>query len=202
MKFLFGLTLSAAVAVVTLGQTPSASSAISKCTLTRAQSPEIRGIRLGMTTEQLVSRFPDEENRRRINDAIIAGKRPESYGVAGIELRADRQSTNPRFAGVNVITVWLLDERVTSFSVQYAGTAWTNAAQFAAKLSEGLPLPAASWEVNQQWSSMTCDGFKVEAFASTGSETSMVRVVDPSAPQIVAERREAEKERARQAFKP
>jgi hypothetical protein len=155
-----------------------------------------------MPIDQLPSRFPEEDNRRRINEAIIAGKRPDSYGVAGIELRPDKQSTNPRFAGVNYIAVWLLDERVTSFHVEYTGTAWSNVDQFVAKLSEGLRLPAASWEGNQQSSHLTCDGFKVEAYASTGTEWSMVRVVDPSVPQVVAGRREAEKERARQAFKP
>lgn len=189
----------ACVTLITLVQSP----AMSKCNLTREQSPEIRGVRLGMTTDQLLSRFPDFDNRERINSAIAQSQRPESYGAATFDLLPDREKANPRFAGVNSITVWLIDQRVTKFYVTYRGPEWKTVDQFVAKLNEGLRLPGSAWDPgNQTGQRMSCDGFTVEAYISSGSPVSGVAVQDPSAPQIVEDRREAARDRVRQAFRP
>ncbi len=61
MKYAALLTLLTCVSLVTFSQTPGGSSSpTQKCSLTHAQSPEIRGIRLGMTAEQLLALFPDD----------------------------------------------------------------------------------------------------------------------------------------------
>ena len=202
MKYLFGLTLVAGVALLTLGQTPSASSAMAGCTLTRDQAPEIRGIRLGMSTDQLQSVFPEEHNRRIINESVIASQRADSYGMARIELRPVKAIPNPKLEGVNYISVWFIDQRVTSFHIEYIGTEWKTVDQFVAKLTDGLRLPNASWEPGSFSSVLNCDGFKVEAMTYHGTTQSIVRVLDTSAPQVVEDRRETAREKARQAFKP
>jgi len=170
--------------------------------LTREQAPEIRGIRLGMSTEQILGLFPDDTNRQRITEAIKDSKRVDSYGLGRFDLRPDKEAANPKLAGINYITVEVVDERVTSFQIEYAGTQWKTVDQFVAKLSEGLRLPSSSWERGDLSSHLKCDGFRVEAYAFQGSTQSLVRVRDTSAPQVVEDRREAAKEKARQAFKP
>lgn len=202
MKYVFLLTLVACFALPTVTQTPSGSSADLRCSLTREQAPEIRGIRLGTSTEQLLSLFPEEANRQRITDAIQNSKRVDSFGVGRFDLVPDKEVANPKLAGINYITVEVIDERVTSFHIEYAGIEWKTVDQFTAKLSEGLRLPRSSWESGVDSSHLNCDGFTVEAYASRGSRQSVVRVRDTSAPQVVEDRREAAKEKARQAFKP
>lgn len=204
MKYAALLTLLTCVSLVSFSQTPvGSSSPTQKCSLTRAQSPEIRGIRLGMTAEQLLALFPDEYNRRRINEAIDWSKRPKSYGVGRFDLGSFTQVPDPKFAGVNYITVEMLDERVTSFHISYRGPEWNSVDQFVAKLSETLRLPTASWEPpagSQQ--SLKCDGFVVDAFVSSESLQNGVRVQDTSVNGVVSERRQTAKDKERQAFKP
>ena len=202
MKYPFVLTLIACVTLVAAGQTPSGSTAESKCTLTPEQAPEIRGVRLGMSAEQLQSLFPGEANRQSINNAISASKQAGAYGLANTELRPDREAANPRFAGVNYISIGLLDERVVRFYIAYTQVEWKSVDQFVTRLSEGLRLPNVSWEANGQLSVLQCNGFNVEAYASRGSADSLVRVTDTSVNKIVEDRREVEREKARQVFKP
>jgi hypothetical protein len=155
-----------------------------------------------MTTEQLLSLFPDDFNRERIMGAVKESKRDQKYGAGRFDLRADNEIPNPRFAGVKYITVELLDERVTSFQIAYAGPEWNTVDAFVAKLSEALRLPGESWEPGSDSRSMKCDGFTVDAYAFGDSSESWVRVHDTSAPRVVENRRQVEKEKERQAFRP
>jgi hypothetical protein len=205
MKYAALLTLLTCVSLVSFGQTPgvSSSSAISKCTLTRAQSPEIRGVRLGLTAEQLLALFPDDANRQRINEAIKQSKRADKYGFARFDLQSNTEVRDPRFAGLSYLAIDMLDERVTGFHIGYAGPEWNSVDQFVAKLSEAVRLPTALWEPpqgNQQ--SLKCDGFVVDAYVSRGTAQNSVRVQDTSVTQVVSDRRETAKEKERQAFKP
>src|SRR5262245_7701737 len=121
------------ISLISFNPTPRGSSANSRCDLTRANAPEIRGIRLGMTAEQLLGLFPDDNNRMRITEAIKESKRPDRYGVGRFDLRSDTGLRDPRFTGLNYITVEILDERVTSFHVAYAGPEWNTIDQFVAR---------------------------------------------------------------------
>lgn len=201
MKYLFVLTLVACFAFPTVSQTPSGSSADSKCSLTREQAPEIRGIRLGMSTEQLLTLFPEDFNRERITDGVKASKNMESYGLGRFHLLPDN-AANPKLAGINSITVVMIDERVTSVTVDYGGVEWKTIDQFVAKLSDGLRLPSSSWERGDQSGHWNCNGFSVEARFSRGTTQSWVTVRDTSTPRVIEDRREAAKEKAREAFKP
>ena len=201
MTYPFALTFVACVVLLTFSQTPSSSSAVSRCSLTPEQAPELRGIRLRMSPEQLLALFPEDRNQQAITQAIKESKRTDKYGFGRFDLRPDRETANPRFEGINYIAVDLLDERVTSFHIAYVGPEWNTADQFVAKLSDALRLPSSSWERSDDTrQSLKCDGFRVEAYAF--SAQSWVRVHDTSAPRVVEDRREAVKEKKRQAFKP
>lgn len=202
MKYPFVLTLIACCAFLTVSQTPGGASASSRCSLKPAQAPEIRGIRLGMSAEQLLSLFPESSNQQSITAAIRNSKSVESYGVSRFELRPEYATPNPRFEGVNYIHVELLDTRITSFQIEYKGFEWETVSQFVGRLSEGLRLPIESWDSGASSSHMTCDGFRIDAYANRGSTQSIVRVVDTSTPQIVEDRRAAAREKVRQTFKP
>jgi len=202
MKYATLLIFLACTSLVCAGQTPSPP-AKGKCLLTRAEAPEIRGIRLGMTPDQLLAVYPEDLNRLKVSEAIKESKRATNYGVGRFDLRPDRETPNPRFKGLNYITIELLDERVTSFHIGYAGPQWSTADQFVEKLSEALHLPREPWEgrggVSQ---SLKCDGFVVNAYASSDTAQNWVQVHDTSAPQVVEDRRQLAKEKERQAFRP
>lgn len=196
------LTLVICVALLTSGQTPNSSSP-SKCSLTREQAPEIRGIRLGMSAEQLSALFPEDGNRQRIMEAVKQSKLSDNYGVGRLDLRAEKAVANPRLSGTDSITVELLDERVTSFHIFYVGPEWKNVDQFVARLSDALRLSSSWWVPEDELQrSLKCDGFRVDAGAVNGVSRSWVRMQDTSAPLVVENRRETAKEKLRQAFKP
>jgi len=203
MKYAALLILLACTSLLSIGQTPRSPPGKAKCILTRTQSPEIRGIRLGMAPDELLAVYPEDVNRLKISEAIKESKRAINFGVGRFDLQPDRENPNPRFKGVNYITIELLDERVTSFHIAYAGPQWSTADEFVEKLSEALHLPRESWEGgggNSQ--SLKCDGFVVNAYASSDTAQNWVQVHDTSAPQVVADRRQQAKEKERQAFKP
>lgn len=204
MKHAALLTLLTCVSLVAFSQTPGgSSSATSRCTLTAAQSPEIRSVRLGMTAEQLLAQFPDDTNRQTINDAIQQSKRPDKYGAVRFDLRSDPKVRDERFAGISYIVIEMLDQRVSGFHIGYAGPQWNSIDEFVAKLADALRLPTALWEPPKVFDqSLKCDGFVVDAHVATDTSQHWVRVQDTSVSGVVLERREAAKEKARQAFKP
>jgi hypothetical protein len=205
MRQLILLSLVLCVTATIRGQVAGSASANSQCALAVAQSPEIRGIRLEMSAEKLMAAFPEELNRAAIDKALKESKKPENYGLGRTELRPVAGVANPKFGDVNWISVDLLDERVTSFTIQYVNPAWSSTDQFITKLSESLKLPAANkWGGDPGGPNkfLRCEGFGVSAFAIPGSTGGMVSVRDALASQTVADRREAEKEKGRKAFKP
>src|SRR6185369_1943853 len=112
MKYTALLILLACTSVLSIDQTSRSPPGKAKCILTRTQSPEIRGIRLGMAPDELLAVYPEDVNRLKISEAIKESKRANNYGVARFDLRPDRETPNPRFKGLNYITIELLDERV------------------------------------------------------------------------------------------
>ena len=204
MKYAAVLIFAACVPILAVSQTLSRSSASSGCSLTPVQSPEIRGIRLGMTSGQLLTLFPEEANRHVITEAVKESQRADKYGVSRFDLRGDNTTVNPRLTGIKYITIELLDERVTSFHISYAGPEWKSVDQFVANLSDVFRLPkAASWEpADESRRSLKCSGFVIDVYAFQDARENWVRVRDTSVPRVVEARREAAKEKERQAFKP
>ena len=204
MKYAAVLTFAACVALVSVSQTPSSSTANPGCSLTLGQSPEIRGIRLGTTSKQLITLFPEEANHLAIAEAVKRSQQVGQYGAGRFDLRADNKTINPRLTGINYITVELIDERVTSFHISYAGPEWKTISQFVSKLSEVFGLPnESSWEqVDESRKLLKCNGFLLDVRAFSGSGENWVRVQDTSARRLVEDRRAAAKEKERQAFKP
>jgi hypothetical protein len=172
--------------------------------LTREQAPEIRGIRLGTTADQLLVLFPEERNQHSIHDAVKNSKLADQYGVGRFDLRADNAAPNPRLAGINYITVDFIDEKVTGFHVSYQGPEWKTVDQFVTRVSDMFHLPnAASWETgDESRRSLKCEGFAIDVYAFRGSGENWVRVRDNSVQRVVEDRREAAKEKERQAFRP
>src|SRR5690242_2998343 len=104
-------------------QAPAQPQNTSKCSLTAAQAPAIRGIRLGMSTEEIVSIFPGSSQRPEIKMALESSEGYPNYGVARLYFQLLTYPTvaKDRFAGIDGISVTLFDGRVAELRVNYAG---------------------------------------------------------------------------------
>ena len=173
-----------------------------KCNLTEANSPNIRGIHLGMTTQQVLAFFPGKSERENIDEALeFAKKRGQDTVVLGFE--PESQSSKDRFKGIGSLSATLHKGRVVDFSVAYYGVTWTTIDDWIAKLSEAYRLPGA-----QEWAAgpdetpnkvLSCNGFEIEA-AIQGAGAS-IRVRDTGFAREAGERTSSE-DRKRREFKP
>ena len=161
-----------------------------RCALNLNQSPELGGLRLGMTTEQVRARF-----------RIVEREPADDYGVAS--LRLEPALSRSREATVRDISIELIKERIVSIRLVY--TASTSAAdyrEFTAGLSQSLRLPPA-WKAVTVGSMVTemkmeCAGFKISA-RLIGAKIPVVYLSALEAEQTLS-RRQAEKERRLRDF--
>jgi hypothetical protein len=173
---------------------------VGKCSLTRVQAPSIRDIRLGMSSEEVLQMFPGSSNESTIR-AQLATADPR-IGVVGFSIPTNLL-TKPKFAGVNSLTVIFLDNQLSEYSFTYVGVEWKNVDNFIAKFSDAFNLPRAeTWEQSNLPSlkKLYCQGFEMWASADAGGGWIRVRI--PETQQIISDRQEAQKEKARKEFKP
>jgi hypothetical protein len=138
------------------------------CQLTLAGAPDIKGLRLGMTPEQVLALFPGSSEDAEIRASLAAP--PSKFGTSSFLVRPEKYESKDRFAGVNQITFTLLDGRVSTFSVGYNGPEYPHVDKFVAKFIEGTNLPAADqWEayvgMDTQMKTLKCTEFEIRVFA-------------------------------------
>ena len=187
--------------ILATGQARKRSSVETPCRMSADQLPDIRGLRLGMSVADVSAVFPEPSSRKAIQKAVDDAKKPESYGFAIASLFRSESQANPNFAGLESIQLELLDERVSSFTVRYdRQTPWDAVDQFAARLAHTFHLPAPEhWKLEYGVRVLTCNGFTIFVFLNNGNG---ITVKNATAEQVVRDRREAAKEKVREAFKP
>jgi hypothetical protein len=199
MKLLFASMILAALANSALGQSQIE---VPKCSLTLAQSPTIRGLRLGMDVEEVLRHFPDRSVDPTVRRVLLDADK--QFGVAKFLASTYPYQSEPRFAGISQFFFEFLDKRLSSFSVQYEGPEWNNVDEFISKLAEFLNLPSANnWKPSniETVKTLNCAGFEVRVSLGSQGSTSL-QVRNPTAEQIVKDRQKEVKERARKEFKP
>jgi hypothetical protein len=206
------ITLFATVSLLvpTFGQTPNQSPGQSNC-FTAIQSPAVRGIRLGMTAEEVFALFPASSERPENKNAILSAEQPPNYGIASLSFQP---STYPspakeRFAAIDSVSITLFDGRVTDIQVAYAGPdsnprgpVWNNVDDFIAKLSEAFALPAAKYwfEYSGYSKTLKCAGFEMEA--SNQNRQGRIRLRNNGYIDAARQRAAADEEKRRRDFKP
>jgi hypothetical protein len=173
------------------------------CSLTEANSPNIRGIRLGSSTQQLLTFFPGKTETQNINDALESA-RAKRLETVSLGLDPESQSSKDRFKGIASLGVTLYRGRVIDFSVAYYGASFTSVNDWIAKLSEAYHLPGPQeWAVGPDETPnkvLKCNGFEVEAAIEGGGAS--IRVRDLGYTREIEERANAEAERKRRELKP
>src|SRR5882672_1568621 len=138
------------------------------CQLTLAGAPDIKGLRLGMTTEEVLALFPGSKDDTEVRTSL--SRPPSQFGVSSFLVRPEKYESKDKFAGVNQITFTLLDGRVSNFSVGYNGPEYSHVDKFVAKFIEGANLPPPDqWEayvgMDTQLKTLKCTEFEIRVFA-------------------------------------
>jgi len=181
------------------------------CDLRMARSPEVRGLRLGMTPREVTSRFSPS----KVAEAEWCGRQMLELDW-GDDLLGQPAPRPRDLAGVRRIMLGFLDGRLAYFRVTYdEKDAPLTPGQFRSTLSSSLALPGR-WrraDAAGEWGplySVSCDGFAVIAGYEAGA---YVELHDTGAIDLLLHRREEaklgrlreaeeEKQRKRRVFKP
>ncbi|HEY7544463.1 MAG TPA: hypothetical protein VID27_06260 [Blastocatellia bacterium] len=187
---------------IATGQTANQQSAATGCNLTETTAPAIRGIRLGMTAEQLLALFPGSSEKAAIKRALEEAKSPKSYDIGRLYFQISEYAEKDRFAGVDYVSVVTYKDRVTEFTVLYNGPNsdgpyWRHIDEWIAKLSEAFGLPgAAYWEGG----TLKCSGIEIIADIQSGAGKISLR--NPAYHKEVRDHAKAYEEKKRREFKP
>lgn len=183
------------------GAQTSSTSGTGECKLTQAQAPALRGIRLGMSVDQVLAQIPGSE----ADSDLLARLSRDRFGSRYANVLPGRYATSrEKFAGIEGLNLTFLDGRLVSFLIYYQGTEWSNREQFAARVAEALNLPGVgAWKPSSDVLAVACEGFEISVQTSppNGAQIAIKdTTVDVS--KVVHDREEVPKEKARRAFKP
>src|SRR3954447_4059801 len=144
-----------------------------------SQPPELKGFRLGMTTEQIKTAVP-----------LVRLGAPDEFGVlkTSINPHFDPRFDKTAFADVRTISFDFLDGKMVTLWIGYEENfKWPALDDFIANFSKGLGVPG-EWPVKRPGRQLTCDGFSV--FASIIAAGPSIRLTDEEAQNAIASRRE------------
>lgn len=146
----------------------SAEQSISNCSLTMAAAPVLKGLKLGMTPDEVLVLFPGSKQDAEVQSKL--SRPPTQFGQSELLIRPAKFESKEKFAGINHITFTLLDGHVSSFTVGYDGPAYSHVDQFVTKFVEGTNLPPTDqWQayvgMDTQMKTLTCKDFEIRIFA-------------------------------------
>lgn len=176
----------------------------SRCNLTEANAPTIRGLRLGMSTSEVLALFPGVTKKKEMKEALDKAKSTSGSETVYLGFDPATDAVKGQFAGVQSVSAGFYKGRMVDFSIQYAGPTWTNADEWVGKLSETLNLPAVqAWITGPSENPnkvLKCEGIEIEAATQGGGASITIR--DIAYLKGVEEHTSALEEKKRREFKP
>jgi hypothetical protein len=181
----------------------------SRCNLTKDNSPSVRGLRLGMSTEQLLALFPGSAKRwakepKTMRDAREKAMAATSNEPVYLSFDPATDAAKEQFAGVDSVSAGLYSGWVIDFNVLYVGASWRTIDEWVAKLSETFKLPGAQdWVVGPSETPnkvLKCAGIEIEAAIQGGSAS--IRIRNTEWLKAMEERATAAEEKKRRDVKP
>ncbi|PWT93994.1 MAG: hypothetical protein C5B55_03475 [Blastocatellia bacterium] len=170
----------------------------SVCTLKLSEAPALYGLKLGMTIEQILDLFPGSKEDAELHSVLLAS--PGRFGNSTFLITPSKYKSATDYAGISRVSISLLDERVSNFTIHFNGPLWPDVDKFIAKFGEGKELPPPDqWEayagMETQMKTLTCLGFSIRVFAG-GEDGSLnyVLVQDLEADKKLRERRKKARE--------
>jgi hypothetical protein len=178
------------------------------CKLTLAQAPVIRGLRLGMTSDELFAIFPGNE-REEFDRAqkLKSVELPPNYGYTDFQFSLSNYATKDRFTGISGLSFRLFDRKVVSIYATYSNTPqFDRPGQLMEIITRQFGLPEfKDWlGYNEYLSnpSLSCEGFTFQVDAVNSSSGSFsISLTDPAYKKIMEDRRQADRAKKREGFK-
>ncbi len=197
-RIMFTCLLLLSVAGTLTGQTIDQS--YTECNLAREKMPAIRGVKLGLTADELHTLLPGM--RPDYKDVVVSAGKSPNFGYAFLNANV----VDKDIEGFNFT---LFDDHVVQYTVYYRGPNsvprgpyWPNTDDFIARFADSYHLPGpANWIANEGARILKCKGFEVRTNTPNGGQITVEEVGRP----WVAEqkkRREAFEEQLRRDFKP
>ena len=171
-----------------------------KCSLTLASAPPVNGLKLGMTTDEVLALFPGSKDDAEVKSNLAPP--PIKLGASSFVIRPAKFESSEKFAGIGQITFTFLDARMSDLTVGYDGPEYSHVDKFVTKFVEGTSLPPAEeWEVyvglDNQLKTLTCSDFEVRVFAGgPGGNLNYVSMRDLEADKKLKDRRKKAREKA------
>jgi hypothetical protein len=163
------------IAISTYGQSDSPPQ---PCTLKLSQAPAVRGVKLGMTVDELFALFPGSSDSLNIKQTLSAAEGFPKFGDAYFGISPSSWGNKERFAGINYYSLHTFDRRIIGLSVQYdgfpSGARWKSTDDLIQRFSDSLHLPGPKeWgpDPNNPVKKLKCDGFEVTV--SAGDQASI-----------------------------
>ena len=148
----------------------------SRCSLTEATAPGIRGLKLGMSVDQVTALFPGSSKRKETKEALAKAKAASEVVHVTFEPSDSGKDQN---ADVVSFSAGFHKGRVIDLSVQYLGPEWKNVDEWIAKLSETLGLPGVNnWQPGPSETPnkvLRCSGIEIEAAMEGGGGSITIR---------------------------
>ncbi|HJZ81365.1 MAG TPA: hypothetical protein VKD91_13505 [Pyrinomonadaceae bacterium] len=201
------LVLAALVVTLLAGVSLSQTTQPTECKLTREQAPAVRGVRLGMSADDLLASVPGISDDDRNNIAHANGF--PNYGAIALSVYP-RAPASQRFDGIDYYYIRLFDGQLVQYSVYYRGSNsiprgpyWPDMDVLVAKFADAYHLPGTKdWVNDGPRRLLRCQGF--EARVDSVSGAAIITVSTPGNPWVAeAKKRAAEgEEQLRRNFKP
>jgi hypothetical protein len=175
------------------------------CKMTLAQAPVIRGLRLGMPSDELFAIFPANEHEEFDRaQKLKSAELPPNYGYTNFQFSLSRYATKDRFTGISDLLFGLFDRKVVSIVAYYSNTPqYDRPGQLIEIITQQFGLPEfKDWPgYSENWSnpSLPCEGF---TFQVNGySEGFSISLTDPTYKKIAEDRKQADRAKKREGFK-
>ena len=142
-------------------------------------TPELFGLRLGMTFEQVKERLP-----------LVQFGPPDEIGMVKTSFNPhfDPRVDPKAFAAVRTISLDFLDGKLVTLWIGFEETyKWPKLDEFVNGFATALNLPSP-WPVKRTARELVCDHFSVQASIIAGGPS--IRVTDEEAQNTIADRRE------------
>jgi hypothetical protein len=215
-RMLFAFLFTATMTITALSQTQYQPEVGQTCSLSLSQAPVIRGIRLGMKPDEWLKLFPGSAQDEKIKAILDQPPRYPHYGAntitfdspSGPDSGGFKYLPREEFLGVYHVRLNLIDNQIDWFEVEYARTfdgnnPWDEISQLINIFSGTFNLPKIpAWKKSSdQQAALRCSGFDL-GLNIINSRPAVTLTSKSNSTQIIQQRREADKQQVRAAFKP
>jgi len=200
------LLLTFVSAISGVSQTPQTS----KCKLTLSQV-SIRGVKLGMTTDELFALFPGAAQEPQNQSSLQRAAGFPDFGLAHLSVTPNRDAVNKNnYKRIESYFTTLFDGKVIELEAFYQGSnstprgpQWPNTDELVSKFSETYHLPGPGDWVDRNGSTkvLTCAGLDFIVFGGSHAHASLVQS-PRSWPDEIKKRQLAYEDKLRSEFKP